>query len=287
MGAPKQKWTQEEETALRCGVIKHGTGKWRTILRDSEFSQVLYLRSNVDLKDKWRNMSVIASGSGSREKSRLAVRKTRALQKREDNSLAAITTSLQSDDDDLGDASALQVTTTSPSRPNVRSETSSMLDNLIMEAVETLKEPGGSDKSTIGGYIEGQYEAPLDFKRLLSSTLEYLTSRGELIKVKHKYMIPNSGNKSIFTSPSLKTDRDEVIIQTRSEIDTEMGRMKSMSVKEAAEVAAKAVAEAEAAKAEADKASKEADAAEAEAEIAQAFAEEALKTCKEVINNNT
>lgn len=50
MGAPKQKWTQEEEAALKAGVVKHGAGKWRTILKDPEFSGVLYLRSNVDLK---------------------------------------------------------------------------------------------------------------------------------------------------------------------------------------------------------------------------------------------
>lgn len=50
MGAPKQKWTSEEEAALKAGVVKHGAGKWRTILKDPEFSSVLYLRSNVDLK---------------------------------------------------------------------------------------------------------------------------------------------------------------------------------------------------------------------------------------------
>lgn len=50
MGAPKQKWTPEEEAALKAGVVKHGVGKWRTILKDPEFSSVLYLRSNVDLK---------------------------------------------------------------------------------------------------------------------------------------------------------------------------------------------------------------------------------------------
>lgn len=50
MGAPKQKWTPEEEAALKAGVLKHGPGKWRTILKDPQFSGVLYLRSNVDLK---------------------------------------------------------------------------------------------------------------------------------------------------------------------------------------------------------------------------------------------
>lgn len=50
MGAPKQKWTSEEEAALKAGILKHGPGKWRTILKDPEFSGVLCLRSNVDLK---------------------------------------------------------------------------------------------------------------------------------------------------------------------------------------------------------------------------------------------
>ena len=50
MGAPKQKWTAEEEAALKAGVIKHGAGKWRTILTDPEFSSILHQRSNVDLK---------------------------------------------------------------------------------------------------------------------------------------------------------------------------------------------------------------------------------------------
>ncbi|KAI0504138.1 hypothetical protein KFK09_015086 [Dendrobium nobile] len=37
MGAPKQKWTSDEESALKAGVVKHGVGKWRTILKDPEF----------------------------------------------------------------------------------------------------------------------------------------------------------------------------------------------------------------------------------------------------------
>ncbi|OAY79055.1 Single myb histone 3 [Ananas comosus] len=70
MGAPKQKWTSEEEEALRAGVDKHGAGKWRTIQKDPEFSHCLATRSNIDLKDKWRNMSISANGQGSREKVR-------------------------------------------------------------------------------------------------------------------------------------------------------------------------------------------------------------------------
>ena len=52
MGAPKQRWTSEEEAALRTGVAKHGVGNWRTILNDPELSSTLRYRSNVDLKVK-------------------------------------------------------------------------------------------------------------------------------------------------------------------------------------------------------------------------------------------
>lgn len=50
MGAPKQKWTPEEEAALRAGVEKYGPGKWRAIQKDSKFGPCLTSRSNVDLK---------------------------------------------------------------------------------------------------------------------------------------------------------------------------------------------------------------------------------------------
>ncbi|KNA02644.1 hypothetical protein SOVF_216750, partial [Spinacia oleracea] len=68
MGNPKQKWTNEEEEALRAGVAKHGAGKWKLIQKDPEFNQYLHSRSNIDLKDKWRNMA--AAVQGSREKLR-------------------------------------------------------------------------------------------------------------------------------------------------------------------------------------------------------------------------
>lgn len=50
MGNPKQKWTSEEEEALRAGVRKHGTGKWKDIQKDPEFNPFLSSRSNIDLK---------------------------------------------------------------------------------------------------------------------------------------------------------------------------------------------------------------------------------------------
>ncbi|CAM9000054.1 unnamed protein product [Rhodiola kirilowii] len=38
MGNQKLKWTAEEEEALVAGIDKHGSGKWKNILRDTEFS---------------------------------------------------------------------------------------------------------------------------------------------------------------------------------------------------------------------------------------------------------
>lgn len=50
MGVPKSKWTSAEEEALRGGIAKYGAGKWRNIKADTEFTQILISRSNIDLK---------------------------------------------------------------------------------------------------------------------------------------------------------------------------------------------------------------------------------------------
>ncbi|KAE9447092.1 hypothetical protein C3L33_21014, partial [Rhododendron williamsianum] len=151
MGAPKQKWTPEEEAALRAGIVKHGAGKWRTILKDPEFSGVLYLRSNVDLKDKWRNMSVMANGWGSREKARSSLKRRQPVSKQDENSMA-LSTVVQSDEE-IVDVKPLAVCSGSP-EISVSKRSIIRLDNLIMEAISNLKEPGGSNKTTIATYIE-------------------------------------------------------------------------------------------------------------------------------------
>ncbi|KAK1359044.1 MYB transcription factor [Heracleum sosnowskyi] len=290
MGAPKQKWTSEEEAALKAGVKKHGAGKWRTILKDPEFSGVLYLRSNVDLKDKWRNMSVIANGWGSREKARLALKRMHQTTKDDDSSTALA--HLDQSDDEMLDEQCLAVSMGSPPQTGSSKRSIIRLDNLIMEAITNLKEPAGSNKTTIGTYIEEQYWAPPNFKRLLSAKLKFLTNTGRLIKMKRKYRIaPTSVSPDKRKQPSmllqegkqrssLKADRDEVYAPTKPEIDAELAKMRSMTPEQAAAVAARAVAEAEIAMAEAEEAAREAEAAEADAEAAQAFAEAAMKTLK-------
>jgi hypothetical protein len=49
------KWTFDEETALADGVRRYAT-EWARIKTDPEFSTVLKIRTNVDLKDKYRLM---------------------------------------------------------------------------------------------------------------------------------------------------------------------------------------------------------------------------------------
>ncbi|KAK7246195.1 hypothetical protein RIF29_41055 [Crotalaria pallida] len=289
MGAPKQKWTAEEEAALKAGVVKHGVGKWRTILKDPEFSGVLYLRSNVDLKDKWRNLSVMANGWTSREKSRLAVRRVHQTPKQDENSMAL--SPVAPSDEEIADDKPIQVSRDMMPLPGPK-RSIGRLDNLIMEAITTLKENGGSNKTTIASFIEDQYWAPPDFKRLLSAKLKFLTSSGKLIKVKRRYRIaPTPAYSDRRRNPpmllldgrqkaSMKIDKDEINVLTKSQIDLELAKIRSMTPQEAAAFASRAVNEAEAAIAEAEEAAREAEAAEADAEAAQAFADAAMKTMK-------
>lgn len=50
---PGHTWSPEEVDALRNGVGRFGRGNWRKI--KEAYPVVLFLRTDVDLKDKWRN----------------------------------------------------------------------------------------------------------------------------------------------------------------------------------------------------------------------------------------
>ncbi|EEE53602.1 hypothetical protein OsJ_36856 [Oryza sativa Japonica Group] len=286
MGAPKQKWTAEEESALKAGIAKHGAGKWRTILKDPDFSNVLRYRSNVDLKDKWRNMNVTVNASGARDRVKApVVKKPRSAPKHEGHSTSTAIAAVTSDgDDDVAEPVPLATSTSSK-------RSLSRLDNIIVEAVRSLNEPTGSYKTAIANYIEEQYWPPADFDHVLSSKLNDLTASGKLIKVNRKYRIAPSSSLSEGRSSKVvlledikkeptKLDREDVAVLTKSQIDAELARMRTMTAEEAAAAAARAVAEAEAIMAEAEAAVREAEAAEADAVAAQAFAEAAMATFK-------
>ncbi|CAA6665361.1 unnamed protein product [Spirodela intermedia] len=253
-GCPKQKWRPEEEAALKAGVLKHGAGKWRTILKDPEFSDVLHARSNVDLKDKWRNMSVTANGWGSRERGRIVLKRSHHARKLEDNSMALTTID---DNDGIVDVKPLRI---SNERITTTKRTSTRLENLIMEAITSLKEPTGSNKTAIALYIEV----------ILSAKLKALTASRKLIKVKRKYRIaPSSfpeekeGGASAAAAPlpesGPESSREKVRAITKAQVDAELARIRNMTAQEAAMAAAQAVAEAEAAIAEAEAAAREAE----------------------------
>ncbi|KAL6974562.1 hypothetical protein U1Q18_028747 [Sarracenia purpurea var. burkii] len=185
MGNPKQKWTSEEEEALRAGVAKHGTGKWKNIQKDPEFNHFLYSRSNIDLKDKWRNMSVSANPQGSREKSRTSKAKANpdvpaTPVPNAQPSASIIPVSHDASTDAIMDDS---------SKCLLDGKTASKYNAMIYEALSTLKDPNGSDTSAIVNFIDQRHEVPQNFRRLLSSRLRRLVAQDKLEKVQNCFKI--------------------------------------------------------------------------------------------------
>ncbi|XP_071736507.1 telomere repeat-binding factor 4-like [Rutidosis leptorrhynchoides] len=198
MGNPKQKWTPEEEEALRAGIAKHGTGKWKNIQRDPEFNHLLFSRSNIDLKDKWRNMSVSANGQGPREKSRtpkakssttdalpetptpLAIEYTPGSGSGSCSSLAVVVDPSSTDVLHMDDSSKCLLD----------GKTASKYNGMIYEALSTLNDPNGLDTNAIVSFIEKkQQEVPANFRRLLTGRLRRLVAQEKLEKVQNCYRL--------------------------------------------------------------------------------------------------
>ena len=53
----KREWSREEVYALIDGVKKYGSGSWKRILRDKSIGKCFQSRSNINIKDKWRQVS--------------------------------------------------------------------------------------------------------------------------------------------------------------------------------------------------------------------------------------
>ncbi|KAL3532647.1 hypothetical protein ACH5RR_006168 [Cinchona calisaya] len=201
MGNPKQKWTSEEEEALRAGVKKHGTGKWKNIQRDPEFSHLLFSRSNIDLKDKWRNLTVSASnGLGPREKSKAQKGKT--------NSDAPATplpvTQVPASSTPVSHDVSTEVVVDDTSKCLLDGKTASKYNAMIYDALTTLNEPNGSDTSAIVDFIEQKQEVPQNFRRLISARLRRLVAQEKLEKVQNNYRIKKDilqGSKTAVPKP--------------------------------------------------------------------------------------
>ncbi|XVF88793.1 hypothetical protein PTKIN_Ptkin19aG0079800 [Pterospermum kingtungense] len=167
MGNPKQKWTAEEEEALRAGVAKYGKGNWKLIQRDPELSPFLFARSNIDLKDKWRNLNGGPGGHGSREKSRTP-------------KLKAIT-------DGSTPQCSVPVKRIALPKPVIDDSPKSLAPNryneMIIEAVSALEELNGSDSKAIIHYIEQRQVVSQSFKKQLCSRLKRLVEVEKLERV--------------------------------------------------------------------------------------------------------
>ncbi|KDP33848.1 hypothetical protein JCGZ_07419 [Jatropha curcas] len=237
MGNPKQKWTAEEEEALRAGVAKHGTGKWKNIQKDPEFNPFLFARSNIDLKDKWRNMSVSAGGQGLREKSRTQKPKVNSEEPATAVSSPGPLTIVQT-------SASVALTKSDPvvddsSKITVDGKSAPKYNAMIFEAISTLNKQHGVDTSAIVGYIEQRQEVPQNFRRQLSAKLRRLVAQEKLEKVENCYKIKNS--------PSIGTK-----IHTPKQKDIQPRQLQSIgcittddTVEEAAVAAAYRIAEAE------------------------------------------
>jgi len=184
MGAPKQKWTSEEEEALRRGVLKHGAGKWRTIQKDPEFSPVLSSRSNIDLKDKWRNLSFSASGLGSRDKIRVPRIKVPSSSPSPSPQLLLLPAP-----DNVVEASAPEDIAKSPEDDKTHIPKYSAM---ILEALAELKEPNGSDVTTIYNFIEQRHEVQPNFRRLLCAKLRRLIGAKKVEKIEKSYKLTDA-----------------------------------------------------------------------------------------------
>ncbi|KAE7999076.1 hypothetical protein FH972_003557 [Carpinus fangiana] len=182
MGNQKQKWTSEEEEALLAGVAKHGPGKWKNILKDPDFAPFLTSRSNIDLKDKWRNLSVSTSGQGSKDKSRTPKAKTVAA--------APVPNAPNSSPaPPLRHNVSADFVTVDPSNSTQEGKNAPRYNAMVFEALAALKDTNGSDIGTIVRFIEERHEVPQNFRRLLSSRLRRLVTQGKVEKVQNCYKI--------------------------------------------------------------------------------------------------
>ncbi|KAK6944795.1 SANT/Myb domain [Dillenia turbinata] len=241
MGNPKQKWTAEEEEALRAGVAKHGTGKWKNIQRDPEFNRFLFSRSNIDLKDKWRNMSVSEGGQNPREKSRTSKPKSNS---NSDSPAAAKTPASNAQSSATVSEPVKQDTSAETpiddsAKSSVDAKSVPKYNLLIIEAITNMKELNGSDISSIVGYIKQRQEIPQNFRRLLSSRLRRLVAQDKLEKVKNCYKVKSSAPVATKAPPLKPKDVRPKQLLASSYINT------SETIEEAAVAAAYKIAEAE------------------------------------------
>uniref|UniRef100_A0A7N0UA34 MYB transcription factor n=1 Tax=Kalanchoe fedtschenkoi TaxID=63787 RepID=A0A7N0UA34_KALFE len=259
----KIKWTADEEAALLAGIAKHGPGKWKIILRDTDFATPLQNRSNIDLKDKWRNLSASSNGERRRSsKSSYLLPAALSSTTNEPSHTPALLTAPTAARDETTDAA--KIYGRSDSR---KSKTALGFNAMIFDALKASNNSKGSDIRMIVNYIEERYETPPNLKRLIGSKLRKLVARGKLNKTENLYTIRNA---SVARSKRLILEQKQ--IKTHHSSSREACRwLKSLS--EASKTAAYKIAAAESKSFQADEAFNEADRASKLAEESDCFLE--------------
>ena len=170
MGNQKQKWTAEEEDALLAGVSKHGPGKWKNILKDPEFAPFLMHRSNIDFKDKWRNLSV-STGSAQGSKDKVRNPKLKAIASAPVANVQNATPSAFRQNA----VSDVVIDDASQSAQDVK--LAPQYNTMIIEALSSINDANGSDVNAIISFIEQRHDNPPNFKRALSTRLRKLVAQ--------------------------------------------------------------------------------------------------------------
>ncbi|CAH8334640.1 unnamed protein product [Eruca vesicaria subsp. sativa] len=196
MGNQKLKWTGDEEDALLAGIAKHGAGKWKNILRDPEFSDLLINRSNIDLKDKWRNLSVAPGTQCSKDKARPI--------KFKEEGVTLATPPSNANSSTSSPANSIPRSASSDNFV-VDTKNAPRYDGMIFEALSALADANGSDVGSIFSFIEPRHEVPPNFRKVLNSRLRRLASQGKLSKISNSkpllnlYKLPDRSETSTRT----------------------------------------------------------------------------------------
>ncbi|KAL0847588.1 hypothetical protein Bca101_020834 [Brassica carinata] len=271
MGGPKQMWTPKEEAALRAGVRRYGTGKWCSILLHPKYGLALKARSNVDLKDKWRNLGATTFGSR-KKKAKIA------FQNQDEDDDTALAIVAVANDDDGGQ----QIVPANDDDEGL----SASVDTFILEAITSWKKLLRPNKKSILQHVEEKNNMQPGMKRLVASRLQHLVNVGAIIRKNNRYTISPTyaAAEAEQSSPQLFLEGNKengVENHAKSQVDGEAFKINGMTEKEASAAAAIALEEAEFARAEAQEAAREADRAEAEAEAVQDYAEAVMKIWKD------
>lgn len=236
MGNQKLKWTNEEEDALIAGIERHGPGKWKAILLDPHFGPLLTSRSNIDLKDKWRNMNVNN------------ITQVPRFPKSKPASPAPVSSSSAAVKQTVAPPSSHAVNNVPPQQidQDVVKNNPPRYDVMIYEALSTLKDTNGSDVNAIAGFIEQKHQVPQNFRKSLTARLRMLVSQGKLEKEQNCFKIKNEA-LSVKKSPSSKQKEAKPSPSPKQKV-IRPKRQASVSddmLKEAAETAAYIIAETE------------------------------------------